>query len=158
NTTINVGEARTRGMDVELSYRRPVSFFGGNENISVRVLGSRLFESSITTFDSPRAERAGGGSYQDWNENYNANYNVGSVSVSWTTRWASSAARNLSWVEGIDIDDNKIPSHSLSNLRVNYNLDRSAQSISVYGAITNVFDRTPGDIDGHLGIYNDIGR
>ena len=158
NTTINVGEARTRGMDIELSYRRQVSFFGGNESLSVRALGSRLFESSITPFDSPRVERVGSGAFQEWNVNLSASYNVGPVSVSWTTRWANSAQRNLSWVEGIDIADNKIPSHSLSNLRVNYDLDRSAQSISIYGAITNVFDRTPADLDGLEGLYNDIGR
>ncbi len=158
NTTINVGEARTRGMDVELSYRRMVSLFGGNESISVRALGSRLFESSITPFDSPTVERVGAGSFQEWNVNLSANYNVGPISVSWTTRWASSVKRSLSWVEGIDIDQNKIDSHALSNLRVNYDFDRATQAISLYGAITNVFDRTPGDIDGHLGIYNDIGR
>jgi len=158
NTTINVGEARTRGMDVELSYRTAVSFFGGNESISVRALGSRLFEASITPFDSPTVERVGAGSFQKWNATVSASYNAGPVSVSWSTRWASSVKRSLSWVEGIDVADNSIPSHATSNLRFTYNFDRTTESLSVYAAITNLFDRTPGDLDGFSGIYNDIGR
>src|SRR5690606_16030762 len=132
NTTINVGEARTRGIDYELSYRTPITWFGRSDNLSLRLLASRLISSTITPFNSPAQEQVGTGDRQDLNATLTAAYTTGPVSASWSTRWVSDSVRNLSWVEGIDVAVNRIPSHHLSNLRLTYDLEAFGSDASVY--------------------------
>jgi len=155
NVYINVDQARTRGVDVETTWRRPI----GDGNFMLRTVGSFIAESSTTPFDSPKIDRAGEASIAaPWNVTLSASYARGPFNVSWTERWISSAKVNALWQEGVDIDDNTVPSHSVSNLRLTYDLERSASSISIYGMISNVFDKDPGDLMGHPGAYNAIGR
>src|SRR5690606_24969699 len=45
NTTINVGEARTEGVDFEASYRTPVTWFGREDSLSLRMIASHLISS-----------------------------------------------------------------------------------------------------------------
>ena len=160
NTTINVGQARTEGVDVEASYRTPISWFGRSDNLSVRAIASHLISSTITPFDSPTRELAGSGDRQETHLTLTGSYMAGPLTASWSTRWVSDAKRNLSWVEGIDVAENDIPSHSLSNLRLNFNLEGLGigSESSVYLAVSNVFDKNPGDLLGLTGLYDVIGR
>lgn len=160
NSTINVGQARTEGVDIEASYRTPIQWFGREDNLSLRVITSHLISSTITPFDSPTIEQVGAGDRQETHMTLTASYMAGPVTVSWSTRWVSDAVRNLSWVEGIDVAENDIPSHSLSNLRLNYNLDGFdlGSEASVYFAVSNVFDKNQGDLYMLPGLYDQVGR
>lgn len=158
NTTINVGAARTRGVDLEVSYRTPVTWFNRDDDLSVRLITSRLIESTITPFDSPTTSRLGQGSLQDLHATAIVNYTAGPASISWNTRWVSDAVQNLAWEDGVDVDNNRIPSHHLSNLRLNWTFDQLGQGASVFLSVNNVFDRNPGDIREFSGIYNILGR
>lgn len=158
NTTVNVGLARTSGVDYEASYRTPVTWFGRNDKLSVRVIASALISSTISPFNSPTVEQVGTGDRQKMHVTMTASYTAGPVNVSWSTRWVSSAVRNLAWVEGIDIAENDIPSHSLSNLRLGYDLDALGSKATVYFAVSNIFDKNQGDLLGLTGLYDQVGR
>lgn len=158
NSTINVGQARTEGVDVEASYRMPVTWFNRSDNLSLRAIASHLITSTITPFDSPTIEQAGVGDRQDTHLTLTASYLAGPLTASWSTRWVSDAKRNLSWVEGIDIAENDIKSHSLSNLRLNMSLEGFGSESSVYLAISNVFDKNQGDLLMLPGLYDVVGR
>ncbi|MGV3592194.1 MAG: TonB-dependent receptor domain-containing protein [Gammaproteobacteria bacterium] len=159
NTTVNVGEARTRGLDYELSYRAPVTWFDRDDSLSMRVIASRLISSTISPFNAPTVEQVGVGDRQDLSVTLTANYTAGPVTAAWSTRWVSDAKRNNSWVEGIDVADNSIPSHHLSNLRLTYDLGESfGSNSSVYVAVTNIFDKNQGDLQMLTGIYDVVGR
>ncbi|HHX83681.1 MAG TPA: TonB-dependent receptor, partial [Pseudomonadaceae bacterium] len=158
NTFINVGEQRTRGMDLEASYRGDATWFGRNDGFSVRAIASRLLESSLQNFNAAPVERVDTGNYQDLQVTLTASYTTGPLSASWSTRWVSDAVRSRNWVTGIDIDNNKIPSHHLSNLRLSYNLGLMETDSSVYLAVSNVFDKNPGDLNGLNGLYDLVGR
>lgn len=158
NTTINVGEARTKGVDVEASWRTPVTWFDRDDNLSLRVIASRLISSTITPFDSPTVEQVGAGDRQKTHVTMTASYLAGPVTASWSTRWVSDAVRSVSWVEGIDVAENDIPSHSLSNLRLNYSLEGFGSESSVYLAVSNVFNKNQGDLIGLTGLYDIVGR
>ena len=165
NTAINVGEARTRGIDYEFSYRTPVTWFNRNDDVSLRLLASRLLESTITPFDSPKTSRLGTGDLQRTTATFIASYRSGPASLSWSTRWVSDAVQDISWVSGIDVDNNKVPSHHVSNLRLDWTLGNVvAADSSIYLSVNNVFDRNPGDLrgltdfSGFLGMYDIIGR
>lgn len=158
NHFINVGEARTRGMDIEASYRGAATWFGRDDNYSVRLIASRLLESSLQNFNSAPVERVDTGNYQDLQMTLTASYTAGPLSASWSARWVSDSVRSRNWVTGIDIDNNKIPSHHLHNLRLNYNLGLTDTDASVYLAVSNVFDKNPGDLKGLGGLYDVVGR
>ena len=158
NHFVNVGLARTRGMDFEASYRGNATWFDRNDSYSLRVIASRLLESSLQNFNSAPVERVDTGNYQDLQLTLTASYTTGPVSASWSTRWVSDAVRSRNWVEGIDIDNNSIPSHHVSNLRLSYNLGAFDMDSSVYLAVSNVFDKNPGDLNGLNGLYDVIGR
>lgn len=158
NTTLNVGQSRTRGIDYEFSYRMPVEWFGRADNLSLRMIASHLIESSITPFNSPKVEQKDVGDRQATHVTFTANYLAGPATISWSTRWVSSALRNRAWVEGIDIDNNTIASHHLSNLRVSWNLEKMGSGSQVYMSINNIFDGTPGDLKGLPSIYDIVGR
>lgn len=159
NTTLNVGESRTRGIDYEVSYRAPVTWFGRDDNLSLRVIASRLLESTITPFNSPTTTRLGAGDLQRMNATLIATYMAGPASLSWTTRWVSDAMQNVAWRSGIDVDNNRIPSHHLSNLRINWALEGIGNGdTNVFLSVNNVFDRNPGDLRGFSGIYDIVGR
>ena len=160
NVYINVAEARTTGTDVEVAYRAPIELFGGDENLNLRLIGSYISESSITPYDSPKLDSAGVASVAaPWNVTLLANYFRGPLSVSWTERWVSSADRNRTWVSGIDVDTNNVPSQRVSNLRVGYDFDRpSGINYNVFAMVNNVFNKNPGDVMGLPGPYSVLGR
>lgn len=160
NTTINVGEARTRGIDYELSYRTGVNWFGRSDNFSARLIASRLLESTITPFNSPKTSRLGnsGLDLQRLHATFVASYMAGPANISWTTRWVSDSVQDPSWVSGIHVDNNEIPSHHVSNLRLGWNLDNLGSSASVFLSVNNVFDRNASDLRGFSGIYDVLGR
>jgi iron complex outermembrane receptor protein len=159
NTTLNVGESRTRGIDYEVSYRAPVTWFGRDDSMTMRVIASRLIESTITPFNSPRTSRLGAGDLQGMNATLIASYMAGPASLSWTTRWVGDGVQNVAWVSGVDVDNNRIPSHHVSNLRINWNLEGVGNGdTNVFLSVNNVFDRNPGDLRGFNGIYDIVGR
>jgi outer membrane receptor protein involved in Fe transport len=158
NTTINVGEARTSGIDYELSYRTPITWFGRADNLSTRLLASRLISSTISPFNAPTVEQVDVGDRQDLSMTLSLAYTTGPVTASWSTRWVSDAVFNRSYVEGIDIAVNRIPSHHLSNLRLSYDMEAFGSDTSVYLAVSNVFDKNQGDLMGRTGIYDVVGR
>ena len=158
NIYINIDETRTTGMDIELQYRRPISVFGGDESIRLRTIGSHLSEASITPYIGDKIDSVGVLNLADWQVMVSATYLRGPLSVSWTENWRSDVKRDRLWVTGIDVDNNRIPSQSMSNLRVTYGLDRQEHSYSFYGMVTNVFDRNPSRVLGLNNIWGDIGR
>jgi outer membrane receptor protein involved in Fe transport len=65
----------------------------------------------------------------------------------------------VAWVSGVDVDNNRIPSHHVSNLRINWNLEGVGNGdTNVFLSVNNVFDRNPGDLRGFNGIYDIVGR
>jgi outer membrane receptor protein involved in Fe transport len=159
NLFINLDEFRVRGADLELSYRRPVAFFGGDdESISLRVIASRMFESSITPYQSGKIERAGNEDFPDLAATFNATYRRGPLSLMWSERYRGEVKQDLAWVTGIDVDKNEIDPQWLTNVRINYDLDTDGGSYAIYASVNNLFDRNPSDSLGLSNIYGNIGR
>jgi iron complex outermembrane recepter protein len=164
NTFLNVDQARTRGVDIETSYRRSV----GNGSLSVRGLMSRIREAS-TTIDGVLNEQAGQITRPQWRGNVSSTYSVGSWSVYVQQNYTSSTVRNLDWVSGVDIHDNGVDSYMTTNLRLGYRLAAASGDWQVFLNVRNLFDKTPplapgafGDFFGssftNAGTFDTIGR
>ena len=68
---------------------------------------------------------------------------------------ASSSSLN---VEGVDVADNTIPSHHVSNLRLSYDMEAFGSETSVFLAVTDVFDKNQGDLQMLPSIFDVVGR
>ena len=158
NVYINVGEARTRGMDLEASYRGDIEMFGGGESITLRAIGSRLFEASTTPYSSDKIESVGNSQFPEWNATLSATYMRGPLSLNWTERWRGEVVRSLAWVEGVDVDYNTIGSQRSTNLRATYNFNTDEGNYSVYAAVTNLFNYNPSRSMGLSNIWGNLGR
>jgi outer membrane receptor protein involved in Fe transport len=158
NLFINLDEFRVRGADLELGYRRDVDWFGGGESLSLRLIAVHMLESSITPYQAAKIERAGNMEFPDWNATFNLTYRRGPLSLIWSERWRGRVQQDLSWVSGVDIDDNEVASQRLTNLRVNYDLETDHGDYAVYAAVSNLLDRDPGDVLGLNNIYGNVGR
>ncbi|HWK54623.1 MAG TPA: TonB-dependent receptor [Hyphomicrobiales bacterium] len=158
NLFINLDEFRVRGADFEVGYRTDLDLLGGGESLSLRLIASHMFESSITPYQAEKIERAGNMEFPDWNATFNATYRRGALSFIWAERWRGKVKQDLSWVSGIDVDKNEVASQHLTTLRLNYDLDTDAGAYALYAAVNNLFDKNPGDALGLSNIYGNIGR
>ncbi|HEU4627142.1 MAG TPA: TonB-dependent receptor [Steroidobacteraceae bacterium] len=151
NLFINTAEARARGIDFELAYARPVTFFGGNEHIRARLLASRVNELSTTQVGAAKVDRAGqtglqnpAGNAPHWQGTFSLSYERGPLSATVQERYIGSGTYDATFVEGVDIDDNSVASTALTNLELAYKgaLSESG-SWETYLNVTNLFDRDP---------------
>jgi iron complex outermembrane receptor protein len=147
NTYLNIAESRTRGVDLEAMYRLPAG-------LSLRALVSHIAETSITNPGAPKLDRAGESAIApEWNALLSIGYDRGPFSVSWSQRYISSGVRDVDWVSGVDIDDNRVPARAYTNLRASYHAD----SYEIYANVVNLFDRAPPRALGGS-LYSDLGR
>jgi len=147
NTYLNIAEARTRGVDLEATYRLPLG-------LRLRALVSYVAEASITNPGAPKLDRAGqNDTAPEWNALASISYDRGPFSFTWTQRYIGSGVRNVDWVTGVDIDDNRVPARSYTNLRMSYDAD----AYEIYMNVQNLFDREPPRLVGGS-LYSDLGR
>jgi outer membrane receptor protein involved in Fe transport len=147
NAYLNISEARTRGFDIETQYRLPMG-------LHLRALLSNVAEASITNPGAPKLDRAGMNSIApDWNALLSVGYDHGPFGFVWTQRFLNEGVRNVEWVEGIDVDDNYVPSRSYTNLRAYWRRN----ALEVYGNVQNMFDEEPPPVVGGS-LYSDLGR
>jgi len=147
NTYINVDQARTRGLDLEMSYGRPIELFGGGERLRVRLIGTYTDEASTTNLGAEKIDRANqtgaAGGVPRLQANLGITYSRGPLTVNWQERFIRHGKWDASWVEGVDIDDNSVPSRSYSSVRVTYDLEALGGQTSVFANVSNLFDRAP---------------
>ena len=148
NLFINTAEARTKGIDFELSYSKPINLFGGNEHLRARLLTTHLSELSTTQVGAAKVDRVGQtgaqGGAPDWQGTLSLSYDRGSLSATIQERYINSGTYDATYVQGVDIDDNTIASAAYTNLELSYRGDMSGNStFQTYVNVTNLFDRNP---------------
>lgn len=144
NIYINVAEAITRGADFELSYARPITLVGGNaESIGFRFFANYLDEVSFAFTGVEPVNQAGELQYPKWLATGSFTYNRGPFSMTWQTRYRDSTVRNVLWVEGVDIENNRVPSRTYTNLNLSYDFSLGDMDARAYFYIGNLFDKDP---------------
>jgi outer membrane receptor protein involved in Fe transport len=146
NTFLNVAEARSNGVDLEASYRRPVEWFGGGESIAVRAFATFTNELSTTNAGAPKVDRVGqtglGGGAPKWQANLAVNYARGPLSVVAQERFIGHGVYDATYTTA-DIDDNTVSSAAYTNLRLSYDISPSDTDMTLYANVTNLFDEDP---------------
>lgn len=152
NVFINIAEATTKGADLEVSYTRPIKIVGGNdESIQFRLFANYLDEVSFAFAGVEPLNQAGEMEYPEWLATGSFTYNRGPFRMTWQTRYRDSTVRNKLWVEGVDIEDNGIPSRAYTNLNMSYDFTWGRTNAQAYFYIGNLFDKEPPLIAGGIG-------
>jgi iron complex outermembrane recepter protein len=152
NVFVNVAEAVTKGADLEVSYARPVTIVGGNdESIAFRFFANYLDEVSFSFAGVEPLNEAGALNYPEWLATGSFIYRRGPFSMSWQTRYRDSTVRNILWQEGVDIENNRVPSRTYTNLNLSYDFEWGTTNAQAYFYVGNLFDEDPPLIAGGIG-------
>src|SRR5690606_28686403 len=141
----NIDDATTRGVDTELSYRFEPNFFDSQvESLSLRMLVGYLAERSETPDGGVTTDFAGSGNTPEWSTTTTLNYGVGPWSLALSHRFIDSVTRNVNWVEGVDVDINKLEAVRWMNMRMSYTHEAAGGSTyQLFGNITNLLGDSP---------------
>lgn len=142
NYYLNVDKSRVKGVDLELAYVTEPNFFRSqSEQLTVRVLGGHVAERSDTPLGGSTQDVAGSLDTPDLTAIATAAYRVGDIGVQLQQRYVAETIRDITWVEGRDVDDNTVSSATYTNLRLSYDGSSSAGDWTASLDITNLFDR-----------------
>ena len=87
---------------------------------------------------------SGGTGTPKWTANLTTNYSIGPMSYQLQMRHVDASLLNTNWVEGVDVDDNSVPSSTWFNGQVGYNGETSSGAAwTVALNVQNILDRNP---------------
>jgi outer membrane receptor protein involved in Fe transport len=166
--TMNLSEARTRGVDLDFTYRTQIS----NAKTTFRLLGTRLLEQSTTVPNATGAtyiDRVGDLSlgYPKWLLIGSANVDIGAFGFNVNTRYIGSGRYNTTYLPG-DLDPRftDVASNLTFDVGARYGLKNVAGAPEIYVNIANVADRDPPLIPSsalvggqtNVALYDTLGR
>jgi outer membrane receptor protein involved in Fe transport len=143
--TMNLSEARTKGVDLDLSYRRQL--LGANSTF--RLIGTRLLEQSTTVPSATGAtytDRVGDANlgYAKWIISSLNNFEIGQLGFNVNARFISGGRFNTTYLPG-DIDPNfeDVGSNLTVDVGARYRLEGVGRESEIYVNVANVFDKDP---------------
>ncbi len=153
NPFLNIAQVKVRGIDFEAQYlAHPTWITQMAQTLSIRAFASRLIErSNIPTPGAPTVRLEGGfdntglfNLYPTWKGNLSLAYTFGSWTAQVSEEWISDSKINTTWVEGRDVDDNRLPNYLNTNFKLGYSGEMFGDhnwDVALY--VTNLFDRDP---------------
>ncbi len=146
NLFLNVAQARVKGVDVESSYRMPVTLLGnGSESMSLRLFASWLDENSQSNVGVPLRDSAGTVSLPEWSATGILGYQNGAFSTTLTGRWIDERRQGVDPVPlAQQLDDDHVASVFYMNWRGEYEFGQArGGSQKVFLNVANLLDRDP---------------
>jgi len=145
NNYLNVNATQRQGWDFELSYRLPLN------QLTTSAAGAMTFHFSANYIKHYRdningtgyVERAGevsAAGTPHWLTNSSINYDNKLWSLGLLIRTVGGGKYNNTFVEGVNIDNNRVPAVTYLNLTASV---RPIKGIEIFGAINNLTDRDP---------------
>jgi outer membrane receptor protein involved in Fe transport len=141
NINLNVAGSLTEGVDVEARYTLEPDFLSDmNESLNFRLFAGHMIENSTTT--TVYRDDLGSINSPEWTATAMAGYNFGDFGVSLVGRYYDSTLRNVTWTEGVQVDDNTTASQTTVNLILSYRGETAngGNWVTSFNA-TNLFDR-----------------
>jgi iron complex outermembrane receptor protein len=142
--TQNLAQARTKGIDMDFSYRTQIM----KQSTTFRLIGTRLLEQSTTVPNatgSSYTDRAGDANlgYADWIITASTNVDMGALEFNANARFISKGKYNTTYLPG-DIDPfwEEIGSMLTVDVGARYRLDMAGKP-ELYVNVANVLDRAP---------------
>lgn len=138
-TLINAGQFATKGFDVAAEYSIPV----GNGAVQLRGLATYV-DNLTTTVNNVPTDQAGQvgrlGGVPTWRGNVSARYVGETFTFGVLARYVDGGTYQSDFVEGVDIDDNSIPSITYFDLDMTTRIN---SQFELYAKINNLFNVDP---------------
>lgn len=146
----NLAKDFIEGYDFEVQYNMEPNFFDSEfETFTVRVLGGKLLDKTSTSSSGNVTDQMGAYSLPEITANVTFRYGVGPYSLQMQGRYIDSGKLNRTWTEGVDVDDNTVPSSTWWNGQLAYNGETANGSTwRVNLSVQNLFDKKPPIIAG----------
>jgi outer membrane receptor protein involved in Fe transport len=156
NGYLNISRVKTRGLDLEASYRRPI----GAGSAGLRVIASHVYELSTKVQVGNPVDRAGqtglSGGIPSWNFNIDLNYRDDSFSFGLNERIIGKGSYDATFVEGRDIDNNRVPAIAYTDLTGAYRFKVGGNVWEVFGTVNNLLDQDPPQGKGQFFVFGTI--
>lgn len=140
-TLLNAASAAAKGFDIEMKYGVPV--MGGN--LDFTALANYVGELS-TTISGVKSDVVGqlgsetAGGVPKWRFNLGARYSTETFAAGVLVRYIDDGVFRTTYTDGIDIDDNTIPSRTYVDVDISQYITGNVQ---LYGKINNLFNVAP---------------
>ena len=160
NSPVNIAEEVVHGLDINLAYR--VDLPAPDSSLRLSLLATNQTQDRLTTpFTTHNYAGEMGGDSVKWRGNLNADYSQGPLGLGAEARFIGHGVLRTDWVQGVDIDNNYVPSTWYFDLYGSYSFADS--HLQAFARVNNVFNRAPLVIATSSGgfnpdIYNVIGR
>jgi len=128
----NAAQAKVRGVDVESRYQF-------TDSLSAKILSSWLLERSDTSPSGAVFDIAGQLGTPKFTTVATLNYTIAAWDFELQQRYIDSVNYRNDWTEGVQVDDNKLSSFTMTNFAIRMNVDNYTLSFNV----NNLFDRDP---------------
>jgi outer membrane receptor protein involved in Fe transport len=168
NRILNIAGARSRGIDLEVGWRTPLSWFGGGESLALRTFVTRTLESSTIDATGARIDRAGQtglfGGAPRMQATLSAAYERGPLNVGLQQRYISSGSYDATFGPQ-DLAGRHVRAAAYTTLRLG--LTPGGRGITWYASVQNLFDSRPprsgdwgfgGSIPTNEGLFDVLGR
>lgn len=157
NPYLNLQSLKTDGLDIELSYSRPV----GPGDATARILANRVFSYAISDRVS-EVDRAGdiNNAQPKWSGNATLAYRLDRFNAFADVSYIGSGKYDVTFTNPTDIKDNTIGSRIFVNGQVSYDFGDGDNRREVFFAVSNLFNERPPAIFVYSGgpNYDRIGR
>lgn len=157
---INIARMKVRGMDFDVSFNQPLEAIAPTAALHLRLFATRVFEQvEDNSFVVDEFAGENSGSVPDLRINGTAVYQQGPVSLAVTARYVSDGVLDNEWVQGVDIDDNTVPSVTYFDVGGSY----ARGNLELYFRVDNVADKAPPAVGTEIlgtnpTLYDTIGR
>ena len=139
---LNLQSLKTHGVDLEASYTFPLA----SGELSLRALVNYQGQYETTTPGAPPVDRAGEvGQSQNpkWLGAFRATYSDGPLRLFVQQRYIDKGKYNVTFVEGVGINDNTIPAVWYTDATVSWNLEDAGRDFEFFVTINNLMDKDP---------------
>ncbi|WP_084238798.1 TonB-dependent receptor domain-containing protein [Sphingomonas asaccharolytica] len=145
-TLINAQTIEAAGLDFELSYRRPVTWFGATGTIGSRLLVNyvdklQLTASNVTTILLGDIATDPGGQPR-WKGNFDLTYSGGPLRLGAYVRYIGGGKFRTIYVDNVDLptSQNRVKGRAYVDLSASYKITKN---IELYGKIDNLLNQDP---------------
>jgi len=138
---LNLDQLRLRGIDIEAQYRTP--FLGGK--LSLSALANYQWKNERTVPSGTAIDRAGEVGLSDnpeWRGTLTLNYENGPFGVTIKERYIQGGKYDVTFVEGVDINENDIPDVWYTDVSLNFRFGER-EGNEFYLTANNLFNKAP---------------
>jgi outer membrane receptor protein involved in Fe transport len=141
STQVNIARQSTRGLDIELSYTRPL----GSGTISFRGLGTYVDQLvMIGNIDRVGQVGAGSSGVPRWKANASVTYDNGPLTLFLQNRFVGGGKYDVTYVEGRDINDNSVAGRNYVDFSLQMKvLDTDQQRVQLFFNVRNLLNQNP---------------